>query len=70
LQGLQPPQGAQALQAAAQGLQAPHAAQQPAKPGDAEPMAAATASGNTVVDIRRLRVDFMAFPLTLHGVNA
>ncbi|MDP6952356.1 MAG: hypothetical protein QGF53_06305 [Alphaproteobacteria bacterium] len=69
---MQPPQGlhgAQALQAAAHGLQPP----QPWCSANAAldaPMAAATASGNTVLVIKRLRVDFMVFPLTIHSVSA
>ena len=48
----------QALHAAAQGLHAPQALHA-AKAGVAAPMAAATANGSTVVDNRRVRVDFM-----------
>jgi hypothetical protein len=56
--------GLQALQDAAQGLQAPQALQT-AKAGVAEPIAATTASGRTVEDISRVRVVFTFFTFAL-----
>ncbi|MFP6759200.1 MAG: hypothetical protein VCC99_13430 [Alphaproteobacteria bacterium] len=58
----------QALHAAAQGLHAPQALHA-AIPGVAVPIAAATASGSTVVASRRLRVDFTFFMISSPNIR-